>query len=408
MRFARRHGMHGAAVRPRPGRGNAGSGRRDRRASIPAHRPAAGPPARPARDPAGDSQAAPAHRLFLPEGHHHAPPFRIPQDRRGVRPPVHVLHHPRYPGRPAEPHRRFARGRGPSAGRPGRRRAEPDLAGHHLVRQGPAGTGPVGRPAHRAERRGGRALDPGAVQSPRAVHRQADPCLRRPGTGLRLHRHAAAAHIGPHARPHEPRDDLEGDARAAEADPRPDAGRDAEDHLHRGLSGRDRRGFRTALRLRGRDAVRSHGRVHVFAGGADTGRPVRRTDRRARQAGAARPAHGAATRDITRTQPVLRGEDGRRADRRTRRRRALHGRTAADAPEVDNEVLVTGEGLAPGDFASVDITDAMEYDLVGAASTGVSVPGGPNSQQGPNSQAGPNSQRGPNPQTFPAQFGTPE
>ena len=77
------------------------------------------------------------------------------------------------------------------------------------------------------------------------------------------------------------------------------------------------------------------------------------------------------------------------------------GRTAADAPEVDNEVLVTGEGLAPGDFASVDIIDAMEYDLVGAVSTGAPVPDGPNSQRGTNSQ------RGPNPQTFTAHSGTP-
>ncbi len=64
------------------------------------------------------------------------------------------------------------------------------------------------------------------------------------------------------------------------------------------------------------------------------------------------------------------------------------GRTAADAPEVDNEVLVSGGDLAPGDIASVDITDAMEYDLVGAVSTGVPQPGGLNRQ------------------TFPAQFGT--
>ncbi len=52
------------------------------------------------------------------------------------------------------------------------------------------------------------------------------------------------------------------------------------------------------------------------------------------------------------------------------------GRTAADAPEVDNEVLVTGEHLTPGDFASVDITDALEYDLVGTASTATPIPGG--------------------------------
>lgn len=41
------------------------------------------------------------------------------------------------------------------------------------------------------------------------------------------------------------------------------------------------------------------------------------------------------------------------------------GRTEADAPEVDNEVLLTGEGLTPGAFVQAHITDAVEYDLVG-------------------------------------------
>ena len=319
MRFARGHGVHGAALRPRRGRRDAGSGRRHRRASVPAHRPVAGPPARPERDPAGDTQAAAAHRLFLSQGHHHAPSLRLPQDRRGVRPQVHVLHHPGHPGRPAQPDRGLPGGRGPDARRPGRRRTEPDLAGHHLVRQGPGGTGQAGRPACRAERRGRRALDPGAVQPPRAVHRRADRRLRRPGTGLQLHRYAAAAHIGPHARAHEPRDDLEEDARAHGTDPRPDTGRDAENHLHRGLSGGDGRGFRTALRLRGGDAVRPHGRVHVFEGGEHPGRPVRPAGTRGRQAGAVQPAHGAAARDLARSEPVPCGEDGRRADRRRNR-----------------------------------------------------------------------------------------
>ena len=41
------------------------------------------------------------------------------------------------------------------------------------------------------------------------------------------------------------------------------------------------------------------------------------------------------------------------------------GRTEADSPEVDNEVLIYGSGLNIGDFYSVEITDAMEYDLIG-------------------------------------------
>jgi len=46
------------------------------------------------------------------------------------------------------------------------------------------------------------------------------------------------------------------------------------------------------------------------------------------------------------------------------------GRTEQDAPEIDNEVFISGggEGLAPGTFVEVDITDASEYDLYGILS----------------------------------------
>lgn len=42
-----------------------------------------------------------------------------------------------------------------------------------------------------------------------------------------------------------------------------------------------------------------------------------------------------------------------------------YGRTQADAPEVDGTVLVSGQGLSPGDIVSVKITHAYEYDLIG-------------------------------------------
>jgi ribosomal protein S12 methylthiotransferase len=46
----------------------------------------------------------------------------------------------------------------------------------------------------------------------------------------------------------------------------------------------------------------------------------------------------------------------------------LVGRTEHDAPEIDNEVFVTPNGVcAPGDFLDVEITDATEYDLYGRA-----------------------------------------
>ena len=43
------------------------------------------------------------------------------------------------------------------------------------------------------------------------------------------------------------------------------------------------------------------------------------------------------------------------------------GRTYADSPEVDNEVLIPSEGqyLRIGDFADIEITNATEYDLFG-------------------------------------------
>jgi ribosomal protein S12 methylthiotransferase len=44
------------------------------------------------------------------------------------------------------------------------------------------------------------------------------------------------------------------------------------------------------------------------------------------------------------------------------------GRTEADSPEVDNEVLVEAKAknhVRIGDFAQVKITDSSEFDLVG-------------------------------------------
>lgn len=42
------------------------------------------------------------------------------------------------------------------------------------------------------------------------------------------------------------------------------------------------------------------------------------------------------------------------------------GRTCWDAPEIDNAVLFTSQRLLrPGDFATVEITDAFDYDLAG-------------------------------------------
>ncbi len=44
-----------------------------------------------------------------------------------------------------------------------------------------------------------------------------------------------------------------------------------------------------------------------------------------------------------------------------------YGRTAIDAPEIDNEVIITTEGaaLTVGTFSDIGIVDAYEYDLIG-------------------------------------------
>ena len=45
----------------------------------------------------------------------------------------------------------------------------------------------------------------------------------------------------------------------------------------------------------------------------------------------------------------------------------FYGRTEGDSPEVDNEVLVNAakDYVRVGDFAQIEITDALEYDLLG-------------------------------------------
>jgi len=44
----------------------------------------------------------------------------------------------------------------------------------------------------------------------------------------------------------------------------------------------------------------------------------------------------------------------------------LVGRTEWDAPEIDNEVFISNvKGVQPGDFVTINVTDATEYDLYG-------------------------------------------
>ncbi len=46
---------------------------------------------------------------------------------------------------------------------------------------------------------------------------------------------------------------------------------------------------------------------------------------------------------------------------------SFFGRTEADAPETDGGVYVSGKGIKLGEFCDVNVTDTLEYDLVGEA-----------------------------------------
>ena len=43
------------------------------------------------------------------------------------------------------------------------------------------------------------------------------------------------------------------------------------------------------------------------------------------------------------------------------------GRGYMDAPEIDGEVLVSGQDIQPGMFVPVEIVERNDYDLVGVA-----------------------------------------
>jgi ribosomal protein S12 methylthiotransferase len=44
-----------------------------------------------------------------------------------------------------------------------------------------------------------------------------------------------------------------------------------------------------------------------------------------------------------------------------------YGRSEADSPDVDGKIFFTGEGIVPGEFMSVHITDVLDGDLLGEA-----------------------------------------
>ena len=120
-----------ARVAPVPARHVLGRRRSARRRTRPAHAPRPGPL---------DERSSRAARSPPCRGALDAAAPRLPQDHRGLRPSLHVLHHPAPARRPAEPPARVAGGRGADARRA--RRAELNLIGQDTTGYGHRPAGP--------------------------------------------------------------------------------------------------------------------------------------------------------------------------------------------------------------------------------------------------------------------------
>ena len=201
----RRRGLHGPEVRPGPRR-------RDPR-GRPLHRPrrareGARGRARPAVASALHGQAARdapvrrprAPRPDAPQG------LRVPEGRRGVQQPLHVLHDPADARPHALAHDRVAREGGAVPRGAGRQGARPHLAGHDALRRGPRTRPHRPRgPGRESPERNVVSLGPVSLR----VSEDAPPGrLRAHGERAALPsvcRHAPPARLTPHPRLHETR-----------------------------------------------------------------------------------------------------------------------------------------------------------------------------------------------------------
>ena len=291
-----------------------------------------------------------------------APPrLRVPEGRRGLRQPVHVLHDPADAGLPAQPHDRVARRRGAGARGPGR--SELVLISQDTTRYGEdlgmKREGP--RAARRgAPRRDGVPLDPVPLRLPEDARR-----LGARAHGARAALRAVRRHAAPARLPDDPRGDAPRRRRrrptcamiARMRDARP-GHRDPHD-LHRRLSRRERGGFRRALRVRPRGRVRQPRRLHVLARA--------RLGRRAAGGPGAGGGEGA-----PQGLPALAPAADRAAARRARSvgrtveaivegpceetEHLLEGRLRSQAPEIDGRLLINdtgGRDVAPGEIVRV-------------------------------------------------------
>ncbi|CAA9412000.1 MAG: Ribosomal protein S12p Asp88 (E. coli) methylthiotransferase, partial [uncultured Ramlibacter sp.] len=295
-----RHGLPGRALRRRgrqPGAADASFG-------AGGDRPArhAGSDGCRARPPA--QAARPLHRPGAGGGHQaHAEALRLPEDQRGLQPPLHLLHHPLDARRSRQPADR----RRPEGGTRAVRRRRQGTAGHQPGHLGLRGGHPIphrllrrqaGQDAHAGAGAGagraGRAarrLGPAALRVPVPVGRRGHPADGHrqgpalPGRALPAQPpRRAAAHEAAGQRRAQP------GAHPALARGLPGAG--DPQHLHRRLPRRNRgRVLAPAgLRARGADRPRRLLRLQLGGGRRRQRDPGHAADRSAR--GAPRPVHG--------------------------------------------------------------------------------------------------------------------
>ena len=194
-------------------------------------------------------------------------PLRLHQDRRRLRPSLHLLRDPAVPRRLPQPPLRIRDLRSHAPLPAGRPRDQPDRPGHHLLRRGSRPQGRPGRTCSPAWRRSKRRTKSGSASSTPTPTRSRRNCSTpSPSTPSLVKyidmplQHASA-------------DVLKRMKRGASRRHLPQADRAHPPHhsrrrhphqLHRRLPRRDRRRFRRALPVRRGRPVRSPGRVHLL------------------------------------------------------------------------------------------------------------------------------------------------
>src|SRR3989440_124563 len=198
----------------------------------------------------------------------------------------------------AQLHGRGHRGRDRGAGGRGLPRGDAARAdGQRLRARSRAAHGP-GRAVPPRERPRGPRAHPLHDLEPLQPHAHADPRHARGAQGVRVVPPAAAVGVRPHSRAHEPRLHPRALPRAGGGPARGGAGHGVLDRHHRGLSRRDRRGFRGDGRDDRARRLRQRLRLPLLAPSRHAGRGHAGPDPRRREGHAQRPAaRGRAARD---------------------------------------------------------------------------------------------------------------